>query len=83
MQELGGSTGRQTARLANGNIPYQRHHAQLRNGGLPGGRKLSALLISMSSNPLLSGSLKFFRNFVILVFHDYYLGSGCESVIRW
>ena len=33
MQELGGSTARQTARLASGNIPYHRCHAQLIKGG--------------------------------------------------
>ena len=37
MQELGGSTARQIAKLVNGNVPYHRCHAQFRNGGWPGG----------------------------------------------
>jgi len=32
VQELGGSTDRQTAKLADRNIPYHRHHVQLING---------------------------------------------------
>jgi len=35
VQELGGSTARQLAKLANGNTPYHRHHAQFMNGGWP------------------------------------------------
>jgi len=50
-------------RLPSGNIPYHRQHAQFMNGGWLGGRKLSALLVSLSPNPLLSGSLNFFENF--------------------
>ena len=38
MQERGGSTARPTAKLADGNTPYRRHHAQLMNGGWPRGR---------------------------------------------
>ena len=33
MQELGGSTARRIAKLANGYNPYHRHHTQLMNGG--------------------------------------------------
>jgi len=36
VQELGGSTARQTAELANGNIPYHERHGQFING-LAGG----------------------------------------------
>jgi len=70
-------------KLANENIPYHRHHAQFMNGGWPGGRKLSALLISVSLNPLLSGSSIFFRKFRISGFYDHYSGTGHKSVVRW
>ena len=43
MQELGGSIARQVAKLASGNIPYHRCHAQFMNG--TGGMKFSAILI--------------------------------------
>jgi len=33
VQELGGSTARQIAKLASRNIPYHKHHAQFMNGG--------------------------------------------------
>ena len=45
-------------RLANGNIPYQRHHAQSVNGGWPRGTNPP---FSMSSN--CSGSSFFFHEF--------------------
>ena len=38
VQELGGSTARQIAKLAKGNIPYHGRHAQFMNGGSPGRR---------------------------------------------
>ena len=38
MQGLGGSTARQIAKVANGNIPYHRHHTQFMNRGWRGGR---------------------------------------------
>ena len=60
MQELGGSTTRQTTKLANGNVPYHKHHAQFMNGGWPGGGKRSFCLISMTLNPLLAVSSNFF-----------------------
>jgi len=66
VQELGGSTARQPAKLACGNTPYHRCHAQSVNGDWPESRKLSADLVSVSSNPLLSGSLNFFWDFGIL-----------------
>ena len=47
MQELGGSTARQRAKLAHGNIPYHRRHAQVMNEVGQGGGTLSS---SMSSN---------------------------------
>jgi len=46
----------------------------------------SALLISMSWNPLLAGRSNYFVNlakFTISRFCDRCLGTGCESVIRW
>jgi len=39
VQELGGSIPRQTAKLANGNIPYHRCHAQFIGGGLAEGQE--------------------------------------------
>jgi len=50
---MGGSIARQRAKLANGNIPYHRHHADFMNAGWPGHRKLSVLLLSRSLNPRL------------------------------
>jgi len=38
VQELGGSTARQPAKLASGDIPYRGRHAQFRNG-LDGGQE--------------------------------------------
>ena len=68
MQELRGSTTRQLAKLADGNIPYHRHHAQFTNGSWPGAGRLSALLVPVSSNPILSREcLNFFRNLAKLV----------------
>jgi len=69
VQELGGSTASQLAKLANGNIPYLRCHTQFMNRGWLGGRKLFAMLLSGSLNPLLYRCLNFF--------------SGCESVNGW
>jgi len=42
VQELGGSTARQTAELVNGNIPYHRH-AQFMNRGWLGGQELAVI----------------------------------------
>ena len=56
MQKLGQSIARQLAKLANGDIPYHRSHDQYMNGGWLGGTKETALLGSVSLNPLLSGS---------------------------
>jgi len=61
VQELGGSIAGQIAKLANGNIPYYR--CQVYDLRLAKGRKLSALLVSVSLNPLLSGSSNFFGSF--------------------
>ena len=44
MQQQEGSTDRQTAQLVNGNIPYNRCHAQFMNGGWLQGRNLLSLL---------------------------------------
>ena len=85
---------RQIAKLADVNIPYHGRHAHFMNGGWPGGQEpLSARLVSMSSNPLLSGSLKFSGSLPFLgsfvkfsksassAFCDCCLGTDCESVI--
>jgi len=55
-------------RLASGNIPYHRYHAQFMNGGRPSDRKLSALHIFMSSNPLVQ-QFKLFWEFHKI--HDF------------
>jgi len=87
VQELGGSTDRQTDRLVSGNIPYHRHHTHFVYGSWPGAGRLSALLIFMSSNPLLSREcLNFFRNLAKLTisgFCDCYLETDCESFVGW
>ena len=49
-------------KLASGNIPYCRDHAQFMNGVWSEGRKLSARLLSGSSNLLVSRSSSFFWN---------------------
>ena len=63
MQELGGSTARQRARLASGNVPYHGHLALFVNGGWLGEQEsfffFPAFHFSMSSNPLLSGNSTF------------------------
>jgi len=94
VQELGGSTARQGARLANGNIPYHKHHAQLMSGRWLGCRNLF-FLISLRFNTLLSGSLNFSGSSVSLGsfakstisaslgFCDHCLGTDCEMVIGW
>jgi len=59
----GAQPGREP-KVASGNIPYHGHFAQLRNGRWPGGQGVFfALLVSMSLNPLLSGSMNFSGNF--------------------
>jgi len=83
VQELGGSIARQIAKLADRNIPHHRCHAQFMNGSLLGGRRLLALLTSVSSNPLLPRGSNFWGKFRILGFCDCCLRIGCELVIRW
>jgi len=61
VQELGGSTARQPARLASGDIPYCGHHAQFRNG-LAGGQDF-LFHISVSSIYFLSRSSNFSGGF--------------------
>ena len=63
MQELGESTARQPAKLANGNIPYHGHHVQSRNGGWPGSERLSALLIFHEFESSLVQEFKLFHKF--------------------
>jgi len=88
VQELGGSIARQIAKLASGNIPYHGRHAHFVSGGVGcWSRKLSALLVSVSSNPLLSGISNFLGNFVKFRISGVPaccpLGTDCELVIRW
>jgi len=65
VQQLGGSTVRNTAKLANGNIPYHRHRAQFMNGDWTGAREFfSFSLKSVSLNPLWCRSSNFSRNSV-------------------
>jgi len=44
VQKLGGSTARQIARMANGNIAYHRDHAHFHERGFARGRRLWVLL---------------------------------------
>jgi len=44
VQELGGSTAKQTARLDNENIPYHKCHTQFINGGVEGEKAISFLV---------------------------------------
>jgi len=75
VQELGGSTATQVAKLANRNIPYHGRHAQFTNGGWLG----AGILFF----PLFSVSLVFFESSTksaISVFRDCYLGTDCKLV---
>ena len=82
MQELGGSTARQLAKLASGNIQYHRHYAQFMYRSSPAGRNLSFSLVSGSLNPLLARSSNFFqavnrsldgeKNCIAHSFHSYH-----------
>jgi len=49
MQELAGSTARETAKLANRNIPCHGRHAQFINEGWPGGRNPLSQEFQLSS----------------------------------
>ena len=71
MQELGGSTGRQTAKLANGNILYHTCHAQIKNGGWLGARKVLAFLVFWEFESSLVQEFKLFWEFGVL-------GEFCE-----
>jgi len=83
VQELGGSTARQTAKLARGNNPYHRCHAQFMKGGLAGGQEYS---FARSFNHFyFSGSSDFFEfglffgssvKFVSSMFYACCLGTG-------
>jgi len=87
VQELGGSTARQIAKLANRNIPYHRHHAQFTKAGWPGDRDLlfcvglNALLSESSnfssSSGLFGGFAKFTKS-SMSGFHDRFMGTDCE-----
>jgi len=66
VQKLRMSIARQLAKLAYGNIPYHRQHAQFMNGGWPGSRELYALLDAVSPNPLLYRHLNFSGNSSVL-----------------
>ena len=80
MQELGGSTARQTAQAGRQkySIPGAAHSVY-------GWGEESALLISVSSNSLLSGTSNFFRNFARFTlsrFRDCCSGTDCELMAR-
>jgi len=66
VQELGGRTARQIAKLANGNIPYLRRRAQFINGDWPKGQEsfLSHLCEFKSS---LFQEFKFFQKFSLFL----------------
>ena len=98
MQELGGSIAR-LPKVGNGNIPYNRCHAQFIKGDLPQDRN-PLLFFSCLFFPWVqtlsdvgvwtfSGSSVFFRNFTKFVksmspsFHNCCSGIDCELVIRW
>jgi len=86
MEGRGENTARQPPKLASGNIPYHRCHAQFTNRVGGGGGFFSVLLICMSLNSLWSGSSHFsatFAKFMILGFHDLCSGTDYESVIGW
>ena len=90
MQKLVRSIARQP-KLANGNIPYHRCHAQFMNEDWPGAA-IFFFLTSRSSNPLSSGSLNLlgswivfrsFMKFIISGFCDRCLGTICKLVNGW
>ena len=62
MQELGGSTARQPAQAGQWKCSIPWTSCSVYEWGLAGGQE-SCFLVSVSSNPLLSSSLHFFRNF--------------------
>jgi len=78
-------------KLARGNIPYHRCHAQFMNGGWPGGRNpFICFLFSLFSMSLkFSRSSAFFGSFAKFVksmsstFCSCCLGTGCELVTEW
>jgi len=72
VQELGGSTARQLAQAGQWKYSTTWTSCSVYEWGLAG--KPAALLVSMSLNPLLSGSSNFFRNlakFANLAFHRH------------
>ena len=84
-------------KLAHGNIPQHRRHAQVMNRGWLEGRNLFfSFSFPVSMNPLLSSSLTFsessvffksFAKFMKSASSRFYSccssGTGCESVIGW
>jgi len=80
-------------KLASGNIPYHRRHAQFINEGWPDGR--NALFFLFFMNPFFARSLNFSGSLVLFGsatkftksmssrFRDCCLGTGCKSVTRW
>jgi len=74
VQELGGSTARETAKLANGNIPHHRRPAQFMNGDWLGDRNLFVVVFP----PLLS-EFKFSLVQELELFQEFsLLGEFCE-----
>jgi len=61
VQELEGSVARQIAKLAKGNTPYNKHHAQFMNVVGWGEKDISlSFFFSRRVNPLLAGSWNWF-----------------------
>jgi len=96
VQELGGSRARQPAQAGQGKYSIPQMSCSVYEWGLArGGRTVSFFLVSMSSNPLLSGSSIFSGSSVFFgssvefekstgsSFHDHCLGTDCNSVIGW
>jgi len=92
MQELGGSTDRQTAELANGNIPYHGCHAHFMNGVGLGGQEAVSFLVFWQFESSLVQEFELFQEFIFWgEFHEicknlggvHHLcsGTGCGSVI--
>jgi len=90
VRELGGSTARQPAKLANRNIPYHRRRAQFVDGGWPGrvvGSGISAFQLFWEFKSSLVREFElcweFHEKSANLVFCDHCLGTGRGSVVGW
>jgi len=71
-------------KLASGNVPYHRCHAQFKNGGwLKGRRHLCASSFHERESSLVWEFILFLGKFRIAGFCDHCLGTDCGSVLRW